>query len=53
MTTAKQDPSWTDPQSAELGFDSDALRERYREEREKRLRPDGNDQYLEIGRAHV
>jgi len=48
MTTAKQDPSWTDPQSAELGFDSDALRERYREEREKRLRPDGNDQYLEI-----
>ncbi len=32
----------------ELGFDPDALRERYREEREKRLRPDGTDQYLEV-----
>jgi cyclohexanone monooxygenase len=30
------------------GFDSDALREKYREEREKRLRPDGNDQYVEV-----
>ena len=32
----------------ELGFDPDALREKYREEREKRLRPDGNEQYLEV-----
>src|SRR5579862_327415 len=32
-------------------IDRDALRERYREERDKRLRPDGNDQYLEpVGR---
>ncbi|MGH0032032.1 MAG: flavin-containing monooxygenase [Myxococcota bacterium] len=32
-----------------LGFDPDALREKYRVERDKRLRPDGNDQYLHIG----
>ena len=48
MTAAKQNPSRNRPQSADLGFDPDALRERYREEREKRLRPDGNDQYLEV-----
>ena len=36
------------PQSADLGFDADALRTKYREEREKRLRPDGNDQYVEV-----
>src|SRR5215468_2119436 len=29
------------------GFDPDALRARYREERDKRLRPDGNEQYIE------
>jgi len=29
-------------------FDPDALRARYRAEREKRLRPDANDQYLEM-----
>jgi len=31
-----------------LGFDPDALRERYRQERERRLRDDGLDQYVEI-----
>ncbi len=31
-----------------LGFDPDALREKYRAERDKRLRPDGNDQYVEV-----
>jgi cation diffusion facilitator CzcD-associated flavoprotein CzcO len=31
-----------------LGFDPDALREKYREERDKRLRADGNAQYVEI-----
>ena len=30
-----------------MNVDHDALRERYRLERDKRLRPDGNDQYLE------
>ncbi|MCZ6869892.1 MAG: NAD(P)/FAD-dependent oxidoreductase [Gammaproteobacteria bacterium] len=39
--TPKYDPE-------ELGFDPDALREKYRAERDKRLRPDGNDQYLEV-----
>jgi cyclohexanone monooxygenase len=29
-----------------LGFDPDALREKYRRERDKRLRPDGENQYL-------
>src|SRR5262245_21644436 len=33
---------------AELGFDPDALRERYREERDKRVRPEGNEQYVEV-----
>ncbi|WP_420640271.1 flavin-containing monooxygenase [Candidatus Poriferisocius sp.] len=31
---------------AELDFDPVALREKYREERDKRLRADGNDQYI-------
>ena len=31
-----------------LGFDPDALRDKYREERDKRLRPEGNDQYLHV-----
>jgi cyclohexanone monooxygenase len=37
-------PSTTSQQA----FDPDSLRDRYRRERDKRLRPDGNDQYLEI-----
>jgi cation diffusion facilitator CzcD-associated flavoprotein CzcO len=37
-----------DDRPAAPAFDPDALRERYREERDKRIRPDGNDQYLEI-----
>ena len=31
-----------------LDFDLEALREKYREEREKRLRDDGADQYIEL-----
>ena len=31
-----------------VGFDPDSLRLRYSEEREKRLRPDGIDQYVEV-----
>ena len=30
-----------------LGFDPDTLRQKYREERDKRLRTDGNEQYVE------
>jgi cation diffusion facilitator CzcD-associated flavoprotein CzcO len=32
----------------DISFDPDALREKYREERDKRLRPDANDQYVEV-----
>ena len=35
-------------QTEELGFDPDVLAEKYLEERDKRLREDGNDQYLEV-----
>jgi cation diffusion facilitator CzcD-associated flavoprotein CzcO len=35
-------------ESAELSFDPDALRERYKQERDKRLREDGNEQYVEM-----
>ncbi len=31
-----------------IDFDPDALRARYREERDKRVRPDGNEQYVEV-----
>lgn len=31
-----------------LDFDPDALRERYKQERDRRLREDGNEQYLEV-----
>jgi cation diffusion facilitator CzcD-associated flavoprotein CzcO len=46
MTTTRQGEAKPEP---DLGFDPDALRDRYREERQKRLRPDGNDQYVEVG----
>jgi cyclohexanone monooxygenase len=32
----------------DIDFDPDGLRARYRNERDKRLRPDGNEQYVEI-----
>ncbi|MEH6912230.1 MAG: NAD(P)/FAD-dependent oxidoreductase [Oceanicoccus sp.] len=32
----------------ELGFDPEVLRNKYRQERDKRLRVDGNDQYVEV-----
>lgn len=38
----------TEPSTDELGFDPDALREKYRVERDKRLRGDGNEQYVEV-----
>ncbi|HEY2179119.1 MAG TPA: NAD(P)/FAD-dependent oxidoreductase [Caulobacteraceae bacterium] len=34
--------------TADLSFDPAALREKYRAERDKRLRPDGNEQYVKI-----
>jgi cation diffusion facilitator CzcD-associated flavoprotein CzcO len=37
-----------EPGAKPAPFDPDELRRRYREERDKRLRADGNDQYLEM-----
>jgi len=46
---AEKDPmNDTAPDPATLGFDPDALRAKYRAERDKRLRLDGNDQYIEV-----
>ena len=36
------------PSADDLGFDPTALRDKYRLERDKRIRPDGNDQYIEV-----
>ena len=41
MTTA-------DEHAQDLGFDPQALRDKYRRERDRRLRDDGNEQYIEI-----
>ena len=38
----------TEHSTGELGFDPDVLRAKYREERDKRLRPDGLAQYVEM-----
>ena len=35
-------------EATNLSFDPDVLRQKYREERDKRLRADGNEQYIEI-----
>jgi cyclohexanone monooxygenase len=51
--TVTQIQSQASVETAELGFDPDALREKYRQERDKRLRADGNDQYREVtGELH-
>jgi cyclohexanone monooxygenase len=44
--TAERTPA--EPTTAELGFDPDALLAKYRAERDRRLRADGNEQYQEI-----
>ena len=43
-----QAPMTTVEEPAAPAFDPDALRDKYRAERDKRLRPDGNEQYVEI-----
>jgi cyclohexanone monooxygenase len=40
-------------EAAPAGFDPDALRQKYRRERDKRLRPDGNEQYVEVAGEHA
>ena len=44
MTTSAQESQ----HAPEAEFDADAMREKYNLERDKRLRPDGNDQYVEV-----
>ena len=55
MTTANERPEAPNGDRADsgLGFDPDALRERYRQERAKRLRPDGIAQYVEPKGEHA
>ncbi|MCG8589626.1 MAG: NAD(P)/FAD-dependent oxidoreductase [Proteobacteria bacterium] len=43
-----QNAEATQSPTPDLGFDPDALREKYREERDKRIRSDGNEQYVEV-----
>ena len=47
MTTVSQDLDTT-AQPKDLDFDPEALRAKYREERDRRLRDDGNQQYVEV-----
>ncbi|MBW2282119.1 MAG: NAD(P)/FAD-dependent oxidoreductase, partial [Deltaproteobacteria bacterium] len=48
MALQNPDSTPTNPNPTDLGFDPDALREKYREERDKRVRREGNDQYTEV-----
>ncbi len=48
MATENNDSTQIVPEPEALGFDAAALRSKYREERDKRIRADGNDQYVEV-----
>ncbi len=48
MSTNDEMASPAEAQSDEMRFDPDALREKYRAERDRRLRADGNEQYIEV-----
>lgn len=48
MVSGRHPAAVTTPKKKSSGFDADALRAKYREERDKRLRADANDQYVEI-----
>ena len=47
MSETEKVPSTSNGQQ-EFDFDPEALRAKYREERDRRLRPDGNEQYVEV-----
>jgi len=51
MTIQNRGPESSGPSANDLGFDPDTLRAKYRQERDKRLRADGNDQYTEVSGA--
>lgn len=48
MKTENHDSTGAAPSKQAPGFDAERLRAKYREERDKRLRADANDQYLEV-----
>jgi cyclohexanone monooxygenase len=48
MSQLGQGPAQVDAISPKIAFDPVALREKYRQERDKRLRQDGKEQYLEV-----
>ncbi len=48
MASESPDSAQIVPNVAAPGFDAEAMRAKYREEREKRLRADGNAQYVEV-----
>ncbi|MAE94228.1 MAG: monooxygenase [Deltaproteobacteria bacterium] len=48
MAAEDQDLTRPDPEAEARAFDADTLRDKYREERDKRIRADANDQYIEI-----
>jgi cyclohexanone monooxygenase len=48
MPTSVEDPSTTDEATTLHEFDAARMREKYREERDRRLRNDGNEQYVEV-----
>jgi cyclohexanone monooxygenase len=48
MATENYDSTQTDSESKAPGLDEETLRAKYREERDKRIRDDGNDQYLQV-----
>ncbi len=48
MADSHQETTNADATASELAFDPKALRDKYREERDRRLRDDGNEQYVEV-----
>jgi cyclohexanone monooxygenase len=48
MVAGRRGVTTMNGETRELGFDPEALREKYRRERDKRMREDGTDQYVEM-----
>jgi len=48
LADSHQETTNPDATASELAFDPKALRDKYREERDRRLRDDGNEQYVEV-----
>ncbi len=48
MATENLDSTQSVPEQGAPGFDPATLRAKYREERDKRIRADANDQYIEV-----